>query len=198
MSRDVTGRTGSKEEREDRAARIAELHGSGESPSAIAEAVGLSKRQVQRVVNRLDAETVTGTLAPLPVPGPRAINPVGEMAQAVAVLDQVEAEARNLVTNAREESTKVAALKMLSQLATSRLDLLARMGALPPGPQWLDEVKALSAWEAALDVAEEAGLDRAVVAAAIRQRLESAVRPSTQGLLQVGPLALGHRGAVAA
>lgn len=187
----VAGKPGTREEREARNARIVELASAGVAQRDIAREVGLaSVKQVQRVLAR--ASEAPAKPSPLPEPQPEAvvIDPRLEVWGALAELRQVAREARRLAGEARQESTQVAALKLLASLPLQRIELLGEFGALPPGPQWLTELRAAAMSEALIEVAAAAGLDTEELReVTVRRIAEHVSYEESGGMLELAELA---------
>jgi hypothetical protein len=185
----MAGKSGSKAERTARRARVAAAIERGDSPSAIARAEGLSELQARRLVAEVREPRPARELRALPDPEPVRIDPFTEVARAFATQQQVERECRRLAADGRQEAVRLGALKTLATVATARLDMLDRIGALPRGPAWFGEMQLASAWHALTEVAEAAGIDvdelRAVTGARVRERIEHDRRG---GMVELAPV----------
>jgi hypothetical protein len=190
----MAGRPGSKAEREARNARIVALAHAGVPQRDIAREVGLkSVRQVQRVLDDAASALATGSSSSVPrelhVPEAMTLDPFVAVLRSVAEQDQVAEEARRLVAETRQDAVRVAALKLMAAVSVQRIDLLARFGALPEGPTWLNELKFDAAWQALSEVATAAGLDIDELRRLTRERVGVRIaQQQSAGTLQVAPL----------
>jgi hypothetical protein len=188
----MAGRKGSKAEHAARRARVASAIERGESPSVIARAEGVSERQARRLVAEVRDAKPRRELRALPDPEPVRIDPFGEIARAFGTVQQVERECRRLAADGRQEAVRLGALRTLATVATARLDMLDRIGAMPRGPAWFGEMQLASAWQALTEVADAAGIDvdelRAVVGARVRERIDHDRRGGMIELAPVEPL----------
>lgn len=158
----------------------------------IAQQFDLDRRTIIRVVEQSNAQPSHEASRALPEPEiePVVIDPRHEVCRALAELRQVTREARRLAGEARQESTQVAALKLLASLPLQRIELLGEFGALPPGPQWLSEVRGAAVWRALLEVAHAAGLDIDELRTAAKKRVAEHISyEKSDGMLELAPLA---------
>lgn len=124
------------------------------------------------------------------MPASLSIDPFEAVRRSVAEQDHVAAEARRLVAETRQDAVRVAGLKVLAAVSVQRVELLERFGAIPSGPEWMNELRASAAWRAMSEVAQAAGLDLDELRAITRQRIAEYVRlEEAGGSLEVAPLA---------
>src|SRR5206468_2346757 len=141
---------------------------------------------VRRVLKTLAGTEALPVALADPEPEPVAIDPFREVALVLAEQRQVARAARQLVNESRQEAVRASALKILAKLATDRIDVLDRFGALPTGPSWLAEFQAEVMFEALREVGEAQGIDRAELDELARERMRQRLAyEQSRGLLRL-------------
>lgn len=161
-------------ERAARDSRIVAAVRDGEPREAVAARFGITTRQVRRIVS---AQPSSGSVAvpPLDVPegGPLSIDPLGELARAIATHRDAVDRLRGIAIRSGDGPVALGAWKAAAQTARDLLGVLRDAGVTPPSSfDWRGEGMWARAWAALEAVAREHGLDDESIHAAWVRNLD--------------------------